>query len=108
MGIKVPKPPIFVKKSESKKAKVWNRLSNDRIIKQHGGYDIPEGDLHAVKKFESPVQFEQQTPEETNEALSDLELEIEGLKQNDVKLPPPPPPTNQYDADDDFIEDEET
>jgi hypothetical protein len=107
MGIKVSKPPIFVKKSDSKKGKLWNNLANDRIIKQHGGYDIPEGDLHAVKRFESPVQFEEQTPEETNETLSDLTQEIEGLKQKEYKLPPPQHQTNHRDEDNDFTDDED-
>lgn len=87
MSVNIKKPAIFVKKRESKKGELWNELTNDRIIRQHGGFDIPEDDLHAVKKFESPVQIEKASPEETKAALSDLAQEIEGLRQKEFLLP---------------------
>lgn len=74
------KPVIFVKKSESKKGSLWNTLTNQRIIKQHGGFDIPENDLHAIPKYHSPLDKPPESIAETNETLSDLEQEIKQLK----------------------------
>jgi len=102
---KNPKPALFVKRSESKKGALWNRLTNDRIIRQHGGYDIPEGDLHAVKKFESPIQFPQASQEETDSALKELADEIEGLKKKSDQLAPPR--HTRYDEDEVLNENEE-
>ncbi|HVA97005.1 MAG TPA: hypothetical protein VND99_05095 [Candidatus Acidoferrales bacterium] len=81
MGNKVTKPILLVKKSDSKKGSLWNDLTNNRIIKQHGGLDIPEGDLHAIKRFDGPVIIPETSPEETKEALSHLEEEIQSLKE---------------------------
>lgn len=74
------KTVIFVKKSESKKGSLWNTLTNQRIIKQHGGFDIPENDLHAIPKYHSPLEKLPDSTEETNETLTDLEQEIKQLK----------------------------
>lgn len=87
------KTPLFVKKADSKKGSLWHDFADKRFKKQHGGYDIPEGDLHAVQKIEAPILTPQATPEETNAALSDLEKEIQKLKQNDDQsLKPSTPP----------------
>ena len=77
------KSVLFVKKSDSKKGSLWNKLTNRRIIKQHGGFDIPEGDLHAIPKYHSPVEKEEASEEETKEALYDIEKEIKQLKEKD-------------------------
>ena len=45
---------LLVKKSDAKKGSLWHEFANKRIIKQHGGYDIPEGDLHAIPKIQNP------------------------------------------------------
>lgn len=74
------KSVIFVKKADSKKGSLWNVMTNRRIIKQHGGFDIPENDLHAIPKYQSPLEKQPETEEENNETLSDLEKEIKQLK----------------------------
>lgn len=79
------KPVLLVKKADSKKGSLWNTLTNRRIIKQHGGFDIPEGDLHAIKKYDDPISSPQANPQETQEVLSDLEKEIQQLKNKDDK-----------------------
>lgn len=84
------KPIIFVKKEDAKKASLWNKLTNGRIIKQHGGFDIPEGDLHAIEKYQSPVEGKEANPQESQEVLSDLEKEIQQLKEKDKHTPIPP------------------
>ena len=86
MGNTFKKSILFVKKSDAKKGKLWNEIADDRVIKQHGGYDIPEDDLHAVKRQNDPVLFQKATPEETSEALSELEKEIQQLKQKDNNI----------------------
>jgi len=86
MGNLFKKPQhLFVKKSDAKRGKLWNKIADERIIKQHGGYDIPEDDLHAVKKFTDPVLSPKTTPEETSEVLSELEKEIQQLKKDEDK-----------------------
>src|ERR1700722_2027361 len=77
------KTPLLVKKSESKKGSLWHDFANRRIIKQHGGFDIPDDDLHAVHKFVSPTLSTQATPEEVSAVLSDIEKEIETLKEKE-------------------------
>lgn len=74
------KPVLFVKKSESKKGRLWNVMTNRRIIKQHGGYDIPENDLHAIPKYHSPLEKPPESEDENNETLIDIEQEIKQLK----------------------------
>ena len=81
------KPAIFVKKAESKKGSLWNKLTNGRIIKQHGGFDIPEGDNHAIPKYHSPIEKPAEPSEETNETLSELEKEIKALKEKNERTP---------------------
>ena len=81
------KPILLVKKKDSKKGSLWNKLTNRRIVKQHGGFDIPEGDLHAIPKYESPVDKPILSSEETKEALSDLEKEIRQLKEKNEQTP---------------------
>jgi hypothetical protein len=81
------KPILFVKKKDSKKGSLWNTLTNRRIIKQHGGFDIPEGDLHAITKYHSPIEKPAESSKETNETLSDLEKEIRQLKEKNEKTP---------------------
>ena len=83
MGNPFKKPYLFVKKSDAKKGKLWNEIADGRVIKQHGGYDIPEDDLHAVKKFTDPVLSQKATPEETNKVLSEIEKEIQQLKKDE-------------------------
>jgi NAD(P)H-dependent FMN reductase len=87
------KPVLFVKKADSKKGSLWNKLTNRRIIKQHGGFDIPEGDNHAIPKYHSPLDEKQASPEETKETLTELEKEIRELKEKDrhTSLPPQSP-----------------
>jgi len=87
------KPILLVKKSDSKKGSLWSTFTNKRIIKQHGGFDIPEGDLHAVPKYHDPLERKTSSPEETKEVLSDIEKEIEQLKNKEKQTPPPPSPT---------------
>jgi hypothetical protein len=88
------KSVLLVKKADSKKGSLWNKLTNGRIIKQHGGFDIPEGDLHAIPKYHSPVAGNESTPEETREALTELEKEIKHLKEKDAQTPLPPRPSH--------------
>ncbi len=87
------KTPLLVKKDDSKKGSLWHDFANRRIIKQHGGYDIPDDDLHAVHKYVSPIHPPQLSKEETNATLSDLEKEIELLKKKEelTKAPSKPP-----------------
>jgi hypothetical protein len=77
------KPVLLVKKADSKKGSLWNTLTNQRIIKQHGGFDIPEDDLHAIHKYSSPLVIPHESEEETKETLSELEQEIKQLKDNE-------------------------
>jgi hypothetical protein len=86
MSNSATKTPILVKKSESKKGSLWHDFANRRIIKQHGGFDIPDDDLHAVHKFVSPVLSIRATQEESDAALSNIEKEIETLKEKENKL----------------------
>lgn len=81
------KTPLLIKKNEARKGSLWHEFANKRIIKQHGGFDIPEGDLHAVQKYDNPIQTSQQTSEEVNATLSDLEKEIRQLKERDQQTP---------------------
>jgi hypothetical protein len=87
MGDDKTKPVLLVKKSDSKKASLWNSLANNRIIKQHGGFDIPEGDLHAIPKYSSPIDDQKASPAETKEALTELEKEINKLKEKNSQTP---------------------
>jgi hypothetical protein len=93
MSNSATKTPILVKKSESKKGSLWHDFANRRIIKQHGGFDIPDDDLHAVHKFVGPTLSTQASPEETNAVLSDIQKEIETLKQKEdqSRIPSDPP-----------------
>lgn len=75
--------PLLVKKSDSTKGSLWHEFSHRRNIRQHGGDEVPEGDLHAVQRFVSPIQPPTTTPEETEETLSYLKKEIEVLKKSD-------------------------
>ena len=77
------KTPLLVRRSDSKKGSLWHDFAHRRIIRQHGGDDIPEGDLHAVQKYESPVNLNTSTPEEIETALKDLKKEIDHLKKDD-------------------------
>jgi hypothetical protein len=77
------KIPILVKKSDSKKGSLWHEFSHRRIIRQHGGDEIPEGDLHAVTKYVSPIKPPDNDPKDTEETLSYLQREIEHLKKRD-------------------------
>ncbi len=74
---------LLVKKSDSKKGSLWHILANKRIIKQHGGFDIPEDDLHAIPQYHSPVEKTPDAAEDTNETLTDIEKEIQQLKKHD-------------------------
>ena len=78
-----PKKPLLVKKSDAKKGSLWHEFANRRIIKQHGGFDIPEGDLHAIPKIQTPVDPQLTSSEENKEVLSDIEKEIQHLKEKD-------------------------
>jgi hypothetical protein len=90
MGNRFGKPVIFVKRSDSKKGKLWNDLANKRSIQQHGDVDeLPEDDLHAVKKFFVPELYPTADPEETEEAVSSLEEEIQQLREKGNPLPSP-------------------
>ncbi len=86
---------LLVKKGDVKKASLWSKLTNTRIVKQHGGLDIPEGDLHAIPKYDNPVLGKESSPEETKEVLTDLEKEIQLLKEKDKRTPPPQLPRHQ-------------
>ena len=77
------KPVLLIKKADAKKGSLWHTFANKRIIKQHGGFDIPEGDLHAIQKYHSPIEQSTQSPEETNATLSDIEKEIKKLKDKE-------------------------
>lgn len=78
------KPVLLVKKDDAKKGSLWHEVANRRFIKQHGGVDeLPEGDLHAIATYHSPVVAPPTTPEETNAAISDLENQIHHLKEKD-------------------------
>ncbi len=83
MSDKATKTPLLVKKSDSKKGSLWHDFATRRIIKQHGGFDIPEDDLHAVHKYVSPIHSQQISHDETNAVLSDIEKEIQDLKEKE-------------------------
>jgi hypothetical protein len=79
------KPVLLVKKADAKKGSLWNDVANKRIIKQHGGFDIPENDNHAIPKYHSPVEESAISSEETKETLTELEKEIQQLKEKDER-----------------------
>jgi hypothetical protein len=82
MGKLFKKPLLFVKRSESKKGSLWNELADKRSKEQHGDVDeLPEDDLHAVKKFVVPDLYPEADPEEAEEAVSNLEEEIQKIKR---------------------------
>jgi hypothetical protein len=93
MSNSATKTPLLVKKAESKKGSLWHDFANRRIIKQHGGFDIPDDDLHAVHKFVGPILSTQATTEETTAVLSDIQKAIENLKEkeNQSRIPSNPP-----------------
>jgi hypothetical protein len=99
------KTPLFVKKDDSKKGSLWNDFANRRIIKQHGGFDIPEDDLHAIHKYADPIQTPTTTPEETNATLSDLEKEIKQLKEKENRVIPTSKPPEDFEE---FLDDNQT
>jgi len=76
---------VLINKKASKKGRIWNDIASGRIVKQHGGYEIPEGDLHAIPKYDNPVQAKRASREEIHEALTDLEKEISELKSKERK-----------------------
>jgi hypothetical protein len=91
------KTPLLVNKTDSKKGSLWHDFADKRFKKQHGGYDIPEGDLHAVHKYVGPVLGPQATSEETNAALSNLERELQQLKtKNQQSFQPPSKPPEDF------------
>jgi hypothetical protein len=86
MGKIFKKPLLFVKKSESKKGKLWNELADKRAKEQHGNIDeLPEDDIHAVKRFIVPDLYPKADPEETEDAVSSLKGEIQKLKIKDER-----------------------
>ena len=90
------KTPIFVKKADSKRGSVWHDFADKRFRKQHGGYDIPEGDNHAIPKYNDPIRASTMTPEEINSTLSDLEKEIKQLKENEDRIVPKSKPPEDF------------
>jgi hypothetical protein len=96
---------LFVKQDDVKKGKLWNTITNRRIIKQHGGFDIPEGDLHAIPTYHSPVEGQNASPEDTKETLNELEKEINELKEKDKNTQLPP--GSQHDSGIQFFDDPE-
>lgn len=97
VGNKFKKPLLFVKRSDAKKGSIWNELTNKRIREQHGGAEeLPENDIHAVKKFIGPILIPESSPEETNKALSALEHEINQLKEKEYT--PSSPNTDEEDT----------
>src|SRR5271154_2781262 len=99
------KTPLFVKRADSKKGSVWHDFADKRFIKQHGGYDIPEGDNHAIPKYNDPVTAPTTTPEETNATLSDLEKQIKQLKENEDRIIPTSKPPEDFEE---FFDDKQT
>lgn len=89
MSDKTTKPPLFVRRSDSKRGSFWHILSNKRIIRQHGGFDIPDDDLHAVPQYHSPVEISQESPEEIKAELSGIEKEINELKEKEERQTTP-------------------
>jgi hypothetical protein len=79
------KTPLLLKKDDAKKANIWHDFADMRFRKQHGGYDIPEGDNHAIQKYDSPIQTQQQSPQEVKEVLTELEKEIQQLKDKEER-----------------------
>lgn len=96
--LKVP-PAILVNSDESKKSVNWSNTAKQRFIKQHGDiYHIPEGDAHAIPKYDDPLHRDPPTPEEIKTATDSLEEKIKKLKdQGSVPVPPEPKGTGFYD-----------
>lgn len=90
------KTPLFVKKNDASNGSLWNDYANRRIIRQHGGFDIPEGDLHAIQKYSEPVSTPRSTQDETNAALSDIEKEIQHLKETNGSTDQPSKPPQDF------------
>lgn len=93
-------PPILlVNKSDIQKGALWFTTFKNRFIKQHGSVDeIPEGDAHAVPKYDDPTLITPRSPEETKAALDSLEEKLTKLKnQGKPVVPPQPKGTNFYD-----------
>jgi hypothetical protein len=100
---------LLVNNKTAQKGKVWSDTAKNRFIKQHGSVDdIPEGDAHAVRVYESPAQPPQPSPEEQKAAEENLEAQIKALKGEPIQtldkkeqvqspLPPKPKGNNFYD-----------
>jgi len=106
MGDKVIKSPLLVNKNDSKKGVIWSDLTNERIIKQHGGHKIPKNDLHAISEFVSPIEKQPDDPKETAATLHDIEKEINQLKETEEKNQPQPVPSAE-ELEHELFEDEE-
>jgi hypothetical protein len=102
--------PLLTKKIDAEKGKNWNALARARENQQHKDPDnIPEGDIHAVRKIEghaAPVVPE----EKTKAALASLEEQIKMLqiKQRDeaqTHKQSQQPPKQELDDPFDWIDD---
>jgi hypothetical protein len=77
-------------KSSPKKSVTWGDTQKQRFIKQHGSVDeIPDGDAHQIPKYESPVDKQRPSDEETKAAEDVLQKKLEAL-QNQGKQPVKP------------------
>lgn len=78
---KVNNKSLFtLKKKHSKNGGFWNDIVSDRNHRQHP-HGIGDDDEHAVKKFESPTLRKQESEEEMKVVLSEIEDQIDSLRE---------------------------
>jgi hypothetical protein len=92
-------PLSFAKKGNSKKGETWSETAKKRFIKQHGSIDeIPEGDAHAVPKYDDPTYSPPPSVEESKAAMDSLEEKLKELKEKGkTPVPDQPKGKNFYD-----------
>jgi hypothetical protein len=74
---------LNVQSEEAKSGASWHDIARGRAFKQHGdAEDLPEGDIHAVRKHQDP-HLHQRNPDEENQALDSLEGKIKQLQQSE-------------------------
>lgn len=85
--------------NSAKQSVTWGDTAKKRFIKQHGSIDdIPEGDAHAIPKYNSPIEKAKPTPEEAKAAEDSLNKKISELKNK------PGEPKTQAKKDESFYD----
>lgn len=78
---------LNVNNDEAKQGASWHDIARGRAHKQHGdvdGKDLPEEDIHAVKRHEDH-HLPQTDPHEMNQELDSLESQIKMLQQTEAE-----------------------